>query len=67
MTNPLFEESYRTLLTEIKAKIQHAQVRAVIAVNQQMLLLYWEIGRIILERQKSEGWGAKITEQLSQD
>ena len=62
-----FEESYRTLLTEIKAKIQHAQVRAVIAVNQQMLLLYWEIGRIILERQKSEGWGAKITEQLSQD
>lgn len=61
------DESYRTLLSEIKTKIQHSQFKAVIAVNQQMLLLYWEIGNIISQRQANKGFGSKVVEQLSKD
>jgi len=60
-------EFYKQLLADVKNKIQHAQVKAVIAVNQELLLLYWEIGKLIVARQKKEGWGAKVREQLSKD
>lgn len=64
----LFNDSqYQELLKAIKDKIQHAQVRAVVAAYGQMLLLYWEIGNLILERQKTRGWGSKVTEQLAKD
>ena len=56
--------SYATLLKSIKERIQAAQVRAAVAVNQELVLLYWGIGREILARQKAEGWGAKVIDQL---
>jgi predicted nuclease of restriction endonuclease-like (RecB) superfamily len=37
------------------------------AANSSMVLLYWDIGRIILERQEKEGWGAKVIDRLSAD
>ena len=45
-------EFYKQLFADVKQKIQHAQVKAVVAVNQELLLLYWEIGKLIVERQK---------------
>ncbi len=59
--------SYRDLLARLKSQIRTAQVRAALAVNQQLVMLYWGIGREILERQQSEGWGSKVVERLAQD
>ena len=58
-------KSYETLLAELKNRIRTAQVRASVAVNQELILLYWGIGEEILIRQQQEGWGARIIDQLS--
>ena len=58
---------YPQFLTEIKARIAAARTRAVLAVNSELINLYWEIGHEILERQGREGWGAKIIDRLAAD
>ena len=58
---------YGAWLAELKALIHTAQQRASLAVNREMVLLYWQIGRDILARQDREGWGAKVIERLAQD
>jgi len=58
---------YAAWLTELKTRIHSAQQRATLAVNRELVLLYWQIGRDILERQDREGWGAKVIERLAQD
>jgi predicted nuclease of restriction endonuclease-like (RecB) superfamily len=55
------------LLAAIKERIQAAQVRASLAVNRELVLLYWGIGREILARQNAEGWGSKVVERLARD
>lgn len=58
---------YGKLLTDIKTRIRAAQVKAVLAVNRELILLYWEIGHGILVRQQEEGWGAKVVDRLARD
>jgi len=58
---------YIDALTEIKHRIQRARLKTVLAANSAMILLYWDIGRLILERQEKAGWGAKIIDRLSSD
>ena len=58
---------YGPWLSELKARIHAAQQRAARTVNSELVLLYWQIGRGILERQGQEGWGAKVIERLAQD
>jgi predicted nuclease of restriction endonuclease-like (RecB) superfamily len=60
-------EDYHDFLQELKARILQAQVRAVISVNRELVLLYWQIGRDILNRQQQRGWGAKIIDNLAAD
>jgi predicted nuclease of restriction endonuclease-like (RecB) superfamily len=60
-------KDYTEFLQSLKEKITKAQVRAALAVNRELVLLYWQIGREILERQKAQGWCAKVIEQLSKD
>lgn len=60
-------EGYAHFLSELKAEIRSAQVRAAVSVNRELVLLYWNIGRQILERQKAEGWGAKVVDRLADD
>ena len=59
--------SYPILLKDIKERIQHSQVRAVFSANRELILLYWEIGRLIAKRQQKEGWGAGVIPQLARD
>ncbi len=59
--------AYPTFLQSIKTRVQQAQLKAVMAVNQELILLYWHIGKGILERQEKEGWGTKVIDRLSQD
>jgi predicted nuclease of restriction endonuclease-like (RecB) superfamily len=58
---------YPLLLEDLKTRIRAAQVKAALAVNRELVLLYWEIGRRILESQKREGWGAKVIDRLGAD
>lgn len=68
MPEPLSRSSeYQSLLATVKQRIQQAQVRAGLAVNRELVLLYWSIGRDILSRQEQEGWGAKVIDSLAKD
>jgi predicted nuclease of restriction endonuclease-like (RecB) superfamily len=58
---------YADWLVELKGRIHAAQQRATLAVNRELVLLYWQIGRDILARQASQGWGAKVIERLARD
>jgi hypothetical protein len=58
---------YGALLADIKARVKRARVRAGLAANRELLRLYWDIGRLILDRQDREGWGAKVIDRLSRD
>ena len=67
---PSFTEpptGYADWLSDLKTRIHSAQQRAALAVNQELVLLYWQIGRDILARQASQGWGAKVIERLAHD
>ncbi len=61
------DETYASFLRSLKERIRQAQVKAALAVNQELILLYWQMGRDILLRQQQEGWGAKIIDRLAQD
>ena len=60
-------DNYATLLGELKKRIAEARLKAALAVNSELVLLYWQIGRDILQRQRDEGWGAKVVERLGTD
>ena len=69
MTDSLFPDiaRYNAFLDALKTRIRTAQLRASLAVNQELMLLYWHIGREILKRQQEEGWGSKVVNRLAQD
>ncbi len=58
---------YTDWLAKLKTRIHAAQQRAALAVNRELVLLYWQIGRDILARQADQGWGAKVIERLAHD
>lgn len=60
-------QGYGEWLAELKTRIHDAQQRAAIAVNNELVELYWQIGNDILTRQAEQGWGSRITERLSVD
>jgi predicted nuclease of restriction endonuclease-like (RecB) superfamily len=60
-------QGYADWLAEMKGRIHSAQQRATLAVNREVVGLYWQIGRDILARQAEQGWGAKVIERLAHD
>ena len=58
---------YDQLLRDLKERIRQAQVRAALAVNRELVALYWQIGQEILLQQQQQGWGAKVIERLAKD
>jgi predicted nuclease of restriction endonuclease-like (RecB) superfamily len=65
--DPLAPDSYPQFLADLKTRIRAAQLRASVAINRELVLLYWQIGRDILERQQRESWGAKVIDRLAVD
>lgn len=61
------QNGYSKLLQDLKAKIHHARVRAGLAINRELILLYWQIGREILIQQEQTAWGTRVVEKLAQD
>jgi predicted nuclease of restriction endonuclease-like (RecB) superfamily len=64
---PPTSQTYSDLLATLKARLRDARLRAAVSVNRELILLYWGIGRDILQRQTTEGWGAAVIERLARD
>jgi predicted nuclease of restriction endonuclease-like (RecB) superfamily len=60
-----FDQTYKQWLTDLKGKIRSAQIKAAIAVNAELILFYWDLGKMIAEKQTA--WGTKFLETLSKD
>src|SRR5258708_48635 len=58
---------YAELLEDLKGRVRTAQLKAALAVNRELIQLYWDIGRLIVERQEREGWGKGIVDRLARD
>jgi len=60
-------KNYSALLSEVKTRIHSAQIKAALSANAEMILLYWDIGRILNRLQEEQGWGAAVTARLAND
>ncbi|MEM9447145.1 MAG: DUF1016 N-terminal domain-containing protein, partial [Cyanobacteria bacterium P01_E01_bin.6] len=60
-------DDYDLFLSSLKTRIRTAQVKAALAVNRELILMYWHIGQDILQRQQNEGWGSKVITRLAKD
>ncbi|HSW85873.1 MAG TPA: PDDEXK nuclease domain-containing protein [Rhabdochlamydiaceae bacterium] len=58
---------YAGFIANLKQKIQSSQFKAALSVNQEMIRLYWEIGKDIVDKQKEDGWGSKVIERVAKD
>lgn len=58
---------YAAWLNDLKAQVASARQRAALVVSRELVLLYWQIGRDIAQRQKAQGWGAKVIDRLARD
>ncbi|MDD5422548.1 MAG: PDDEXK nuclease domain-containing protein [Candidatus Omnitrophota bacterium] len=67
MKHGLNAMNYKNLLLEVKERIHRAQYEALKAVNKELIALYWDIGKIVVEKQKKHGWGKSIVENLARD
>ena len=65
--NKITTTDYAKLLGEIKERIRTAQYEALKAVNKELIALYWDIGKAIIERQKGKSWGKSVVERLAAD
>jgi predicted nuclease of restriction endonuclease-like (RecB) superfamily len=61
----MLDNSYKDWLIELKQKVRTAQLKAAVAVNTELIMLYWELGKMITDKQTA--WGSKFLEQLSRD
>lgn len=59
--------NYSQFIKSLKEKVRSAQLKASIAVNQELIKLYWELGRDVVKRQEKEKWGSKVIERIAQD
>lgn len=60
-------KDYTKTLADLKKRIRESQLKAAVAVNKELLLLYWSIGKTIVEKQENSGWGSKFIEKLAKD
>ena len=61
------KSKYELLLSELTQMVVAAKLQAIVVVNQKLLLLYWQVGKRILDTQNEKGWGAKVVQSLSDD
>lgn len=59
--------SYAEFLEQLKGRVKHAQLKASLAINSELIHLYWDIGKSIVEKQEEEGWRAQVIEKLCRD
>jgi len=67
MINLLNSKAYKSFVTEVKEQIKSSQVKAALSVNSSVIHLYWQLGKLIVQKQKENSWGDLVIEQLSHD
>jgi predicted nuclease of restriction endonuclease-like (RecB) superfamily len=65
--NVMSATNYTKFITSLKEKIRSAQIKGAVAVNRELIKLYWEIGKEIVEKQEREDWGSKVLERVAKD
>ena len=65
--NIVTTDDYRALIADLKTRIRSAQIKAAVAVNSQLIALYWDIGKLIAEKQRASGWGDAVIEAIAKD
>ena len=63
----LLADDYSELLRAVKERVRTAQYEALKAVNRELVAMYWDIGRLIVERQRGRTWGRSVVDQLASD
>lgn len=58
---------YKNLLEDLKTRIRTSQLKAAVRVNEELIKLYWHIGKTIIDRQQKEKWGSNVIERLAKD
>ena len=67
VSESLMPQSYSVFLANLKKRIQQERLKAVLSANAALVMMYWDIGTSILQKQQDEGWGAKVIDRLSHD
>jgi predicted nuclease of restriction endonuclease-like (RecB) superfamily len=60
-------KNYPQFLEDIKSRIRTAQIKATLSASRELIVLYWDIGKSIVDRQRKEGWGKGVVEHLARD
>ncbi|WP_281638274.1 PDDEXK nuclease domain-containing protein [Flavobacterium marginilacus] len=63
----ILDNEYKQWLFELKSKIRSSQIKATLALNAHLVSFYWELGKMIAEKQKTSPWGSKLLDQISKD
>ena len=63
----LLSPDYAGFLADLKTRIRTAQVKAALSVNREMIALYFDVGRLLVEKQENAGWGDAVVAQIARD
>lgn len=63
----ILDDSYKTLLADLRSFISTARVKAALSLNKEVIQMYWNIGNQVTAKQKESSWGDKVLDQLSGD
>jgi hypothetical protein len=64
LSSDFYQESYGNPLSEIKTRVRIARFSAMQKVNAELIILYWDLGKVIFEAQAKQGWGKRVVEHL---
>lgn len=67
MPGILSNPEYRQWVTDLKIRIRSSQIKAALSVNSELISLYWDMGRMIVQKQEQSRWGSKLIDQLAKD
>jgi predicted nuclease of restriction endonuclease-like (RecB) superfamily len=65
--NQIIDDDYRDFITDLKRRVREAQATASRVVNRELIMLYWDIGSAIVQKQRIANWGDSVAEQIASD
>jgi predicted nuclease of restriction endonuclease-like (RecB) superfamily len=63
----LMPADYAAFIDDLKSRIRQERLKTILAANNALILMYWDIGAAILKKQKNEGWGVKVIDRMAHD
>ena len=66
-TRSEMDSSYASFINELKETVRSTRIQVTLQANAQLIMMYWRVGKMILEAQEKEGWGARVIDRISLD